>query len=174
VLEYDERMTRFFQVDALRVREMCMCLTARALARNLTNRYDEALAPIGLRMTQFSLLAHVRALGAPRVGELAEAMGLDQTTASRGLDVMRRYGLITVTHEGRNRIIELTGAGDAKLAAAYPLWRRAQAEATASVGGESAWLELKRTMHDAVPASSGVTNSRSPAKSSVRKSRPRA
>ena len=135
---------RFEQSDALHVRAMCMCLNARSLARDLTNRYDAALRPAGLRMTQFIVLAHVRALGgAPTAGELAAALELDQTTASRSIRLLHREGWVTVSKSGRHRIVSLTAKGEGALEAAYPLWQAVQARATASVGGEAAWLALK-------------------------------
>jgi DNA-binding MarR family transcriptional regulator len=120
--------------EALRVRDTCHCLNARRLARALTNRYDEALKPAGLKMTQFSALAHVRAVGEIGLNELAEAMDLDQTTLSRNAEVLRRDGLLAIAKSGRRRLIALTPAGEALLDRAYPLWESAQNDATAAMG----------------------------------------
>ena len=77
-----------------------MCLNARKLARTLTNRYDEALKPSGLKMTQFSVLAHARAFGEIGLSELADAMDLDQTTLSRNVELLRRDGFLAVAKSG--------------------------------------------------------------------------
>ncbi len=147
-------MPKFREEDALRIRESCMCLNLRALARALTSRYDEALAPTSLRMTQFSLLAHVRALGgAPTPGALATAMALDQTTASRNLRLMYREGWLTARSIGRSKVVELTPAGEAKLEAAFPLWESVQGETTASFGGAETWTAVRRQMQRALAES---------------------
>ena len=77
-----------------------MCLNARKLARTLTNRYDEALKPSGLKMTQFSVLAHARAFGEIGLSELADAMDLDQTTLSHNVELLRRDGFLAVAKSG--------------------------------------------------------------------------
>ncbi len=136
-------MTAFGATEALRVRDTCMCLNTRKLARTLTNRYDEALRPTGLRMTQFAVLAHLRAYQPIAPGDLAAAMDLDQTTMSRNLEVLRRAGYLTATKSGRYRVIELTPAGQALLDDAYPRWNAVQRDAIASVGGEELWLRLR-------------------------------
>ena len=105
-----------------------MCLNARKLARTLTNRYDEALKPSGLKMTQFSVLAHVRAFGEIGLSELADAMDLDQTTLSRNVELLRRDGFLAVAKSGHRRLIVLIPACDAFLQRAYPLWEAAQLE----------------------------------------------
>lgn len=129
--------------DAQRVAASCMCLSARTLARVLTNRYDDALRPAGLRMTQFTMLTYLRALGPQRIGELARIMGLDQTTASRGAEVLRRDGLLKFARRGRVTTLALTAKGEAALAAAYPLWEAAHRESAAAAGGEAEWLALR-------------------------------
>jgi hypothetical protein len=43
--------------------EECTCLAVRRAARRVTQFYDQFLAPMGLRTTQFSILAKLRRLG---------------------------------------------------------------------------------------------------------------
>jgi len=136
-------MVSFDAAAAKRVRETCVCLNTRKVARALTNALDKALAPTGLRLTQFSMLAHVRALGPLTVGDLTGAMDLDQTTVSRNVDVLRRAKLLSVERAGRSRIIQLTAAGQAVLDHAYPLWASRQATLVANIGGEAGWSALR-------------------------------
>jgi DNA-binding MarR family transcriptional regulator len=97
-------------------------------------------------MTQFALLAHVRALTTPTIGDIATAMSLDQTTASRNVEVLRREGLLSVERENRRTIVDLTRAGNRALERAFPLWKAAQEEATRRAGGEAAWMDTKRRL----------------------------
>ncbi len=128
---------------AMLVRDQCVCLNVRKAARALTNAYDEALAPAGLRLTQFSLLAHLRALGLSTLTDLGKAMDLDQTTVSRNVDHLRRLKLLSVKRTGRTRVLALTLTGQTALDCAYPLWASSQATFLAHVDGEAKWSILR-------------------------------
>ena len=107
----------------------CHCLAARRRARAITRLFDEKLRPHGLRATQFSVLVGL-ALGGPRpIGALAEALGLEHTTLTRGAALLERNGWIASNRsaDGRERPLRLTAAGQAKLEEAFPAWQEAQA-----------------------------------------------
>lgn len=114
----------------------CHCTNARRAARSLTERYDAALAPSGLKVTQFSLLWLTRRLGRPTISALAEATGLDRSTLGRNLRVLERAGHVRLGpgRDERTRVVEITAAGAAAVAAAQPLWERTQAAIIAEVG----------------------------------------
>lgn len=126
----------------------CACYTARRAARQLGQAYDRALRPSGLTNTQFSTLA-VISLSEGSAGidltmsELAARIGVERTTLTRNLEVMRRDGLVRVMAgaDARCKRIELTAKGRAALQKAVPLWRGVQAEVTASVGD---WPRVRR------------------------------
>jgi DNA-binding MarR family transcriptional regulator len=107
----------------------CACQAARRAARELTRAYDEALRPSGLRTTQFSLLVAVGLMGAPSMTELASAVALERTTLTRDLRPLSERGLVAIRpgDDRRSRVVELTDAGWAGVAAAMPRWREAQA-----------------------------------------------
>jgi DNA-binding MarR family transcriptional regulator len=106
----------------------CACSNLRQAARAVTQLYDDALRPAGLRSTQFTLLATLRATGPVALTALAERAVLDRTTLARNLAVLRREGLVRMRSgtDARVRMIELTGSGTARLAQATPRWRAAQ------------------------------------------------
>ena len=113
----------------LRVCTTCHCLAARRRARAITRLFDEKLRPHGLRATQFSVLVGL-ALGGPRpIGALAEALGLEHTTLTRGAALLERNGWIASNRsaDGRERPLRLTPASQAKLEEAFPAWQEAQA-----------------------------------------------
>src|SRR5919199_3046684 len=119
------------KVDAARLREVaraCACANLRKAARAVTQVFDEALAPSGLRVTQFTLLVTSRLSGESTINELAERMAMDRTTLSRNLKPLVRNGLLEVRpgEDGRTRLVRLTPAGKQALEEAYPFWQQAQ------------------------------------------------
>jgi len=106
----------------------CACANLRQAARAVTQRYDDALRPLGLRSTQFTLLAALRETGPIALTGLAELAVLDRTTLARNLAVLRRRSLVRIRSgaDARVRAIELTAAGASLLQRAMPRWRRAQ------------------------------------------------
>jgi len=107
----------------------CTCLRLRKLSRQLTNLYDQHLAPFGLTVTQYGLLAHLRSLDGIGVGALAEAMVMDPTALTRALRPLTREGLVrlvTGSTDKRARRVFITDKGRQTLGAAGPAWRKAQ------------------------------------------------
>ena len=128
-------------VDAARLREVarvCACANLRKAARVVTQVFDEALAPSGLRATQFTLLVTNRLTGESTINELAERMAMDRTTLSRNLKPLVRGGLLEVRpgEDGRTRLVRITPAGERMLEKAYPLWQQAQRETVSTLGEE--------------------------------------
>jgi DNA-binding MarR family transcriptional regulator len=116
----------------------CACKNLRRAARAVTQLYDEALRPSGLRITQFTLLVAV-AMGEPvPITRLADALSLDRTTLARDLKPLTGRGLVEITAgaDRRMRVVRLTGQGREALGRAYPLWRRAQARIVEGPGPE--------------------------------------
>ncbi|QUT06310.1 winged helix-turn-helix transcriptional regulator [Sphingobium phenoxybenzoativorans] len=119
----------------------CNCIALRRAARRISNYYDACLAPLGLRATQFSMLALLGAQGAMPVNGLARALDLDRSTAGQNLRPLERDGLVDMGRsetDGRARVVRLTPAGEARLAEASVRWRRAQAAFEAANGAEEA------------------------------------
>jgi len=114
----------------------CTCGRLRRLTRRLTAVYDRALAPCGLRLTQFSLMSNLLSLHAPTLSLLAEAMDMERTTLLRNLRPLAAAGWIRVESRAntRRREVSLTPAGRAKWAAARPRWRVAQDAVNATLG----------------------------------------
>jgi DNA-binding MarR family transcriptional regulator len=104
----------------------------------VTQHYDARLAPAGLRVTQFSLLAHLQRAGPTTISALADLLDMDRTTLTRNLTPLARSGLVTVASgaDARTREVDVTGAGRAAWQRARPLWRRAQDEINRALGAE--------------------------------------
>ena len=111
----------------------CLCRSTRRAARALTRAYDTALAPAGLTVSQFSLLAVLASHGPLGVTRLAAELDLDRTTLTRNLKPLVKAGLVE-TRSGRDaraRPVALTRLGRKRFAAARPLWARTQADMVA-------------------------------------------
>jgi DNA-binding MarR family transcriptional regulator len=102
--------------------------------------YDDFLRPSGLRSTQFSLLMLVRGMGPIRVTDLAEEAVMDRTTLKRNLELLERDGLVRIEpgEDARVREVSVTRAAEARLAAALPLWQKAQTHVTTELGDDRA------------------------------------
>jgi DNA-binding MarR family transcriptional regulator len=114
----------------------CTCFRLRKLSRLVTQRYDRALAPVGLNLNQYSILR--RAAREPRpIGDLAGELGMDRTTLSRDIRPLAAAGWIELARgaaDARQRCIHVTAAGKALLENAQPRWREAQDAIDALLG----------------------------------------
>ena len=108
----------------------CACATARQVARVLTQLYDSRLRDVGLEAPQFALMMALDRDGPCSQGALGRRHALDKTTVSRNLKVLDRNGWIesSVAIDRRERQLVLTAAGRKRLAAAKPVWKKAQAQ----------------------------------------------
>jgi DNA-binding MarR family transcriptional regulator len=115
----------------LHVRDHCLCMHVRRASRALARRYDEALRPAGLTNGQFSLMMSLNRPAPPAMGDVAALLAMDRATLTANLKPLQRRGLVAVAADStdkRSRRLSLTEAGRKVLAAAVPIWRRAQAE----------------------------------------------
>ena len=130
--------------------EVCTCLAARQAARHVTQFYDHFLAPTGLRITQFSILAKLRQLGPTSINELAETLVMDRTTLGRNIRPLEREGLISIVPgqtDRRSREVRLTDSGLERLRAGRKAWSMAQARFAATFG-EQRVVGLCQLLHE--------------------------
>lgn len=124
----------------------CVWRNFRGASRALTQFYDAMLEPSGLRVTQVSLLVGLYlsgGAGGATMSRLARDLVIDRTTLTRNLKPLARRGLVAIERgsDRRTRRVALTPEGRAALAAALPLWRKAQERVLASLG-EPRWSRL--------------------------------
>ena len=126
----------------------------RSAARHVTQLYDQFLAPVGLHVTQFSILAKLKRLGPLTINALAREMAMDRTTLGRNVLPLERDGLIKIeasATDRRAKDLHLTKAGDKRLQAGREAWAQAQARFETRFGARRA--ADFRTMLRAVVAS---------------------
>jgi len=119
--------------------DRCNCNVLRKAARRISQFYDERLAPAGLRITQYTMLAALYELRELSVNELARHLDLDRTTTGKNLRPLEDAKLVRIapsSADRRARKISLTSKGLAVLKAATPLWREAQRQFEESNGRE--------------------------------------
>ncbi|HEY2676621.1 MAG TPA: MarR family winged helix-turn-helix transcriptional regulator [Steroidobacteraceae bacterium] len=110
----------------------CTCGSLRKASRRISQFYDSALAPVGIKSTQFSILAEVdrSSLEGPvTMCELATAMVMDRSTLGHNLRPLQRDDLLSLqlaADDRRKRYVVLTEKGRSTLRRARRLWRSAE------------------------------------------------
>lgn len=129
--------------------EACACGRLRRASRALTQLYDDAMAPSGLRVTQFSLLRTLDREGARSMSVLAASLLLDRTALTRTLEPLLARGFVAVSagRDARTRTVSLTGAGHEALRQATPHWRDAQRVVAKRIGPDKLAV-LISTLHE--------------------------
>jgi DNA-binding MarR family transcriptional regulator len=131
--------------EATEVIGECIATRLRMANRVITNVYDDALRPLGLRVTQMLMLVVAENRGLIRQSEVGTELQLDDSTLSRNLERMRASGWLeeVAGEDARVHSYRLTEAGRGLLAKAIPAWRSAQEQAKCLLG-DAAVKALRR------------------------------
>ncbi len=123
--------------------KMCTCANLRRATRLVTQAYDAALKPAGVRATQFTILSVLAGRGQIRQSELAGLLGMDGTTLTRNLKPLLGKDWIRIDRDEdqRVRLISITAPGQRVLDEAVPLWRDVQSRFVNGLGDEQ-WSGL--------------------------------
>jgi DNA-binding MarR family transcriptional regulator len=137
---------------SFRSQSPCIVAAMRAATRRLTQLYDEAMAPTGLRVTQFHVLAELerRSADPPTVGELAGILTMERSALGQTLRPLERDGLIDLGHDerdARRRPIRLTRAGKDKVIRARRHWAGAHEKFKRFFGDDQSAV-LRETLRD--------------------------
>jgi DNA-binding MarR family transcriptional regulator len=108
----------------------------RKISRAVTQYYDNHLEPIGLRITQFTLLLEISTASVKSLSEIAENLIMDRTTLTRNLKPLQMAGYLTSTSttDKRSKAYVLTEKGQHALKEGIPLWQEAQDKIVNSFG----------------------------------------
>lgn len=114
----------------------CTCANLRQATRIVTQAFDAALRPTGLKATQFTLLATLAGAGDMPMVRLAEVLVMDRTTLSRNLKPLIRRKLIRIENADDQRVrnIHLTETGRHAFEEALPKWKLVQIQLTEKLG----------------------------------------
>ncbi len=126
----------------------CVGFNTRRVARLVTQYYDNALAPVGLRSTQYSLLSALSLMGEAPMQDLAFMLAMDRTTLTRNLSPLLKKGLVKVSvgKDRRYRPLTVTAKGQSALEKALPYWQKAQSSILDKIGADQ-WDQIMRGLH---------------------------
>lgn len=127
----------------------CLCASLRRASRALTHSYEQAMRPLDLTSSQFTILQALTMTGEVTQGRLGEILSMDSTTLTRTLNILRRNGWIT-TRAGadrRERWLRLSKSGQAQFDRALPLWEQAQASVRVQLG-DKRWDNLMNLVNE--------------------------
>ncbi len=127
----------------------CMCASFRRASRALTQLYEEALRPLGLRATQFTILQALSQTGEISQGELGRVLAIDSTTLTRTLRIMIREEWIANRRgqDRRERLLRLAKDGRHQFNRALPLWEKAQMHLRHQLG-DKRWHDLLKLINE--------------------------
>ena len=137
--------------------EICNCAALRQAARRVTKLYDDALAPIGLGVNQFSILARLDLVGPSTIQDLARLLVMDRSTLGHLLRPLEKRGFVKLEvseQDRRSRVVALTPAGKAVVAKGRPRWAAAQRRFESTFGKEAA-LDLRTVLKQVATADFG-------------------
>ena len=117
----------------------CLATRVRQLSRIVTRVYDDAMRPLGITASQYTLLAQLAARDAITAVEIGHELDIEKSTLSRNLKRLLALGHINMDPPAgrRGRGLHLTPKGQAILKAAFPVWQDAQKRAFTVMGAES-------------------------------------
>jgi DNA-binding MarR family transcriptional regulator len=127
----------------------CVGFNTRRVTRLVTQYYDQALAPVGLRSTQYSLLSALALMGETSMQDLAFILAMDRTTLTRNLGPLLKKGLVktSVGKDRRSRPLVMTEKGKSALEKALPYWQKAQSSIVDRIGADR-WDQVMRWLHE--------------------------
>jgi DNA-binding MarR family transcriptional regulator len=124
----------------------CIAVRLRLLNRVVTNLYDDALRPLGMKVSQLNILVVTAKLGLVQPIKVCDLLHLDTSTLSRNVERMRAKGWLEVVpgEDARTQPFRLTTRGMRLLERAVPAWEKAQRKAAELLGDDGVAL-LART-----------------------------
>jgi DNA-binding MarR family transcriptional regulator len=130
--------------------KICNCAALRQAARRVTKLYDDALAPVGLGVNQYSILARLNRVGPSTIQDLARLLVMDRSTLGHLLRPLEKRNFVRLEvceQDRRSHIVALTEAGEAVVAKARSRWATAQRRFESTFGKEAA-LELRTVLKE--------------------------
>jgi DNA-binding MarR family transcriptional regulator len=120
----------------------CIAVRLRLLNRVVTNLYDDALRPLGLKVSQMNILVLTAKLGLARPAQVCDLLQLDTSTLSRNVERMRAQGWLEVVpdEDARTQPFRLSAQGKRLIEKAIPAWEGAQRQASELLGSAGTTL----------------------------------
>src|SRR3954469_2479419 len=116
----------------------CIAVRLRLLNRVITNLYDDALRPLGLKVSQLNILIVTARLGLARPAQVCKILQLDVSTLSRNVKPLQARGWLEVVpdEDARAQAFRLAPQGERLIETAVPAWYRARPRAAELLGSD--------------------------------------
>ncbi|MDB5555901.1 MAG: MarR family transcriptional regulator [Rhizobium sp.] len=116
----------------------CYCIVLRKASRRISAVYDEALAPHGINIAQFSAIRNINRYEPISLTDLADKLDLDRSTVGRNMKVLERMGIVATATgaDQREAALSLTDEGKALLVKTEPIWHDVQVQIEDRLGPE--------------------------------------
>src|SRR5262245_49422461 len=107
----------------------CLSTRIRQLNRIITRVFDDAMRPLGITVSQFTLLTQIAQQDGITAVDIGHTLDIEKSTLSRNLKRLLKDGHITMDPPAgrRGRGLHLTPKGAQAIQLGYPVWRAAQA-----------------------------------------------
>jgi DNA-binding MarR family transcriptional regulator len=117
----------------------CISTRIRQLSRIITRVYDDALRPLGITASQFTLLTQLAQQDGITAVEIGHTLDIEKSTLSRNLKRLLALGHLTMDPPAgrRGRGLHLTPKGEMVIQQGFPVWRDAQTRTIGVMGPES-------------------------------------
>lgn len=117
----------------------CLATRVRQLSRIITRVYDDAVRPLGITASQYTLLAQLASRDGITAVEIGQELDIEKSTLSRNLKRLLALDHISMDPPAgrRGRGLHLTPKGRSVLVEAYPIWQAAQNRALAAMGQDT-------------------------------------
>ena len=117
----------------------CLVVRLRMLNRVVTNIYDDALRPLGVKASQLNILVVAARLGLARPADVCRRLQLNTSTLSRNVERMRAKDWLEVVEDddGRAQPFRLTAKGRKLLERSMPAWKKAQKQVKKLIGADT-------------------------------------
>lgn len=126
----------------------CVVQNLRRASRLISRRYEEALRPINLTSSQFTILQALSGRKGLPYGMMSLILGFEQTTLSRLLKTLEKRGLLVARQDPedrRSRIVSITTAGQKHFDEAKALWQIEHDKSLARMTGKE-WSAVKSAL----------------------------
>jgi DNA-binding MarR family transcriptional regulator len=117
----------------------CIATRVRQLSRIVTRVYDDAMRPLGITMSQYTLLTQLAQQDGITAVEIGTDLDIEKSTLSRNLKRLLALGHLTMDPPAgrRGRGLHLTAKGQDVIHRGYPVWKDAQTRVVRVMGIES-------------------------------------
>jgi len=121
------------------IAQECLVGRLRMLNRVVTNIYDDAMRPLGVKASQLGILVVAAKFGLARPVDVCDRLQLDTSTLSRNVERMKVNGWLEVVadDDGRAQPFRLTSKGRKLLERAKPKWEKAQKMVRKMIGDDA-------------------------------------